>query len=279
MTRKITIAKNAGFCSGVRRAIKKAREAADRYGKVVMLGDIVHNEYVVEDLIEFGVEVIDDIEQVNKSTPVLFRSHGTKKEIWQKAQDRDLTIIDATCPLVLEIHKYTKLLEKEGRRIIIIGDHDHEEVEAISNQVKNPIVVSNPEEAKTLRNITKAGIVVQSTQSIENVQEIVSILVQKIKDFRFINTICLPTQRSHVEVKELAKTHNVMIIVGSFNSANTKRLTQIAKKINHNTYQVQGTEDIKSYWFKDVVSVGISAGASTPGLLVEDVAKKIADIP
>lgn len=279
MVRKITIAKDVGFCSGVKGAIQKAREAASRYNKVVMLGDIVHNEKVVKELEKSGVVVIDNIDKIDESTPILFRSHGTKVEIWEKARQKGLTIIDATCPLVLEIHKSAKMLEKEGRKVIIIGDHGHDEVEAIASQVKEPIVISNRREAKELKNIRKAGAVVQSTQLIDDVSEIISILSYKIEDLRFVNTICSPTRKRQEQVKELARAHDVMIIVGSFTSANTKRLTQISKRINIQTYQIQGVEGLDSKWFNTVSSVGISAGASTPEFIVKEVAKKIATIP
>ncbi len=279
MVRKITIAKDVGFCSGVKGAIQKAREAASRYNKVVMLGDIVHNEKVVKELEKSGVVVIDNIDKIDESTPILFRSHGTKVEIWEKARQKGLTIIDATCPLVLEIHKSAKMLEKEGRKVIIIGDHGHDEVEAIASQVKEPIVISNRREAKELKNIRKAGAVVQSTQLIDDVSEIISILSYKIEDLRFVNTICSPTRKRQEQVKELARAHDVMIIVGSFTSANTKRLTQISKRINIHTYQIQGVEGLDSKWFNTVSSVGISAGASTPEFIVKEVAKKIATIP
>ncbi|MBL7136988.1 MAG: 4-hydroxy-3-methylbut-2-enyl diphosphate reductase [Candidatus Marinimicrobia bacterium] len=279
MIRKITIAKDIGFCSGVKGAIHKAREAASRYNKVVMLGDIVHNERVVKELEKSVAVVIDNIDKIDESTPILFRSHGTKVKIWEKARQKGLTIIDATCPLVLEIHKSAIMMEKEGRKVIIIGDHEHDEVEAIASQVKEPIVISNPREAKELKNIRKAGAVVQSTQLIDDVSEIISILSYKIEDLRFINTICSPTRKRQEQVKELARTHDVMIIVGSFTSANTKRLTQISKRINIHTYQIQGVEGLDSKWFNTASSVGISAGASTPDFIVEEVAKKIATIP
>ena len=279
MIRKITIAKDVGFCSGVKGAIQKAREAASRYNKVVMLGDIVHNERVVKELEKSVAVVIDNIDKIDESTPILFRSHGTKVDIWEKARQKGLTIIDATCPLVLEIHKYAIMMEKEGRKVIIIGDHGHDEVEAIASQVKEPIVISNRREAKELKNIRKAGAVVQSTQLIDDVSEIISILSYKIEDLRFINTICSPTRKRQEQVKELARTHDVMIIVGSFTSANTKRLTQISKRINIHTYQIQGVEGLDSKWFNTASSVGISAGASTPEFIVKEVAKKIATIP
>ena len=137
----------------------------------------------------------------------------------------------------------------------------------IAAQVKKPIIISNVEEAKALGRMRKAGVVSQSTQMIENVQEIMSILMSKVFDLRFVNTICYPTRKNHEQIKELSKIVDVMIIIGSFTSANSKRLTQLAKQRNENSYQVVDELDLKSEWFEGVDKVGISAGASTPCLL------------
>lgn len=279
MIRQVTIAKNAGFCSGVTRAVKIAEQAALDFGKVQILGNIVHNEKVVVDLEKKGIKVISGLDQVDPTKPLLFPSHGTKQDIWEKAHKCGLTIIDATCPLVLKIHKAAKLLEEEGRRIIIIGDKGHDEVEAIASQVKNPLIISNLADMALLPKIQKAGVVVQSTQFIGDVGEIISALVSKTDDLRFINTICTPTRQRQLQILELAKNNDVMIIVGSFTSANTKRLAGIALKINPNTHLIQCVDDIDPKWFTSAMTVGISTGASTPWTLLEEVKKKIAELP
>jgi 4-hydroxy-3-methylbut-2-enyl diphosphate reductase len=271
----ITVARNAGFCFGVKRAIDLAREAVAEHHKVAMLGDIVHNESVVADLEKAGVIVFSDIDQVPSGMPVLFRSHGTPLPIWQKAAEKGLVIIDATCPLVKEIHKASKMLAEDNRKIIIIGDKGHEEVEGIASQTHDPIILSNAADALQLRALKRAGIVIQSTQFMDNVNEIVNILVTKVQDLRIINTICQPTRNRQKQLKELAVQNDVMIIVGSFTSANTKRLTSIAKQINPRSYQVQGPEDVDLGWFKAATTVGVSAGASTPAETVVAVVKKI----
>ncbi len=271
----ITVARNAGFCFGVKRAIDLARKAVAEHNKVAMLGDIVHNESVIADLEKAGVIVFSDIDQVPLGMPVLFRSHGTPLPIWQKAGEKGLVIIDATCPLVKEIHKASKMLEEDDRKVIIIGDKGHDEVEGIASQIHNPVILSNAAEALQLRPLRKAGVVIQSTQFMDNVNEIVNILVTKVQDLRIINTICQPTRGRQKQLKELAVQNDVMIIVGSFTSANTKRLTSIAKQINPRSYQVQGPEDVDLRWFKDATTVGVSAGASTPADTVMAVVKKI----
>ena len=186
-----------------------------------------------------------------------------------------LSIKDATCPLVHKIHEDVRNLYNEGRKIIVIGDHGHDEVVAIADQAKNTIVISNPKEALDLKRIRKAGIVCQSTQAIENVQEIIKILMTKIFDLRFVNTICYPTKRNQEQIKDLAKIVDIMIIIGSFTSANSKRLTSLSKDLNRNTFQVTGEEDLKEKWFENCSSVGISAGASTPDYLIKNIKNKI----
>ena len=275
---KITVAKDAGYCFGVRDAVNLAYDASDKYGEVYMLGDIVHNENVVRDLEKSGAKVVETLNHIPKDKPVMLRAHGTIKKTWEEAKKKNLNIIDATCPLVHEIHREVKMLEDEGRKIVIIGDHGHDEVNAIADQVANSIVVSSKDEAMKIKRTRKIGVVCQSTQMIENVQEIINALMSRIVDIRFINTICYPTKRNHDQIKELAKKSDLMIIIGSFTSANSKRLTELAKQRNKNTYQVTCAKDLEAKWFYKVKSVGISAGASTPDYLIDGVKNKINEI-
>tara|TARA_B100001142_G_scaffold60280_2_gene59296 strand:+ start:294 stop:1151 length:858 start_codon:yes stop_codon:yes gene_type:complete len=273
----IIVAKSAGYCFGVRDAVNIAYETAEKYGSVYMLGDIVHNERVVADLEKAGAKVVQNLSEIPKNSPVLFRAHGTKNDIWEEAKRKNLKIIDATCPLVHEIHHEVKKLEEEKRQIIIIGDHGHDEVVAIADQVtkRKPIIISNPKEAMDLRRYKRAGIVSQSTQMIENLQDIMDVLLQKVYDLRFVNTICFPTKRNHERIKELSVNCDIMIVIGSFTSANSKRLTELAVERNDKSYQVTGSEDLKKEWFYNIENVGISAGASTPDYLIQEVKDKI----
>jgi len=275
---KIFVAKNAGYCFGVRDAVKLAYDTAEDNGDVYMLGHIVHNENVVEKLDEVGAKVVDSLDQVPDGKPILFRAHGTHTDTWEKAKNKDMNIIDATCPLVEEIHDEIKILEKEGRKIFIIGDHGHDEVVGIASQIENATIIATPDEAKALRKTKKAGIVSQSTQTIENVQEIINILMTKVFDLRFVNTICFPTKRNQEQLKELANECDLMIVIGSFTSANSKRLTQLAKERNNNSYQVTCAKDVQESWLSNVNSVGISAGASTPDNIINEVIEKIKNI-
>ena len=272
---KILIAKDAGYCFGVRDAVNLAYETAEDHGDVYMLGHIVHNENVVKDLDEAGAKVVGKLKDVPKGKPIMFRAHGTSTKVWEKAQKQNMNIIDATCPLVKEIHDEVIKLEKEGRKIIIIGDHGHDEVVGIASQIKDPIIVATPDEAQKLRKMKKAGIVSQSTQTIENVQEIINILMTKVFDLRFINTICFPTKRNQQQLKDLSEKCDVMVVIGSFTSANSNRLTQLALERNDRSYQVTSADDLNSDWFNESDVVGITAGASTPDNIINNVTEKI----
>jgi 4-hydroxy-3-methylbut-2-enyl diphosphate reductase len=272
---EVIVAKDAGYCFGVRDAVQIAYEAAGEYGKVYMLGDIVHNERVVQDLSSAGIIVVDSLDDVPDGAAILLRAHGTVTDIWEQAKARDINIIDATCPLVREIHNEVKRISEDGRQVIIIGDHGHDEVNGIASQVRNPIIVATADEARSLRKLRRAAVVSQSTQMIENVQEIIGVLMTKVFDLHFVNTICFPTERNHEQIKELAEKVDVIVVIGSYTSANSKRLTQLALERNEHAHQVTGADELELEWFEDAQKVGLSAGASTPDYLIEDVKRRL----
>lgn len=274
---QIELAKHAGYCFGVRDAVELALESARKHGTVYMLGDIVHNEVVVNQLAEAGVKVVESLDDA-KDAPLLFRAHGTPVDTWSAAQGTDAEILDGTCKLVSKIHAEVRELAAEGRTVVIVGDHGHDEVVGIASQVENAIVVNGPEEAEELPRFRRCGVVSQSTQMLENVMDVLGVLAKKVVDLRFINTICFPTRRNQEEIRELAERHAVVIIVGSFTSANTLRLTRIGRSLNERTYQVCTAEDLKNEWFEDCESVGLSAGASTPDETIHQVVERIREL-
>jgi len=278
MLREISIARNIGFCAGVQRAIDLAQEGAAVHGELLMLGDIVHNETVVSELAAKGIRVIGDPADIPVGKPVLLRAHGTSRAVLENIRKLNLRVIDATCPLVLEIHQLAREMEAEKRGIVIIGDHRHDEVVAIASQVKNPVVLANREDARTFPRTRRVGIVVQSTQTIENVRAIITEIIDRVEDLRFANTICRPTRLRQAEIRELAARNEVILIVGSRTSANTKRLAELAGRINPNTHLIEAETEVQKEWFTGKVRVGIAAGASTPMEIVEEVRKKVSGI-
>ena len=268
---EITVAQDAGYCFGVRDAVQLAYEATEQYGQVYMLGDIVHNEQVVRDLAAVGAKVVETLDDVPDGAPVLFRAHGTSTDIWDQARQKKIVVIDATCPLVRDIHEEVRRTSADGRQVIIIGDHGHDEVVGIASQASHQIIVATPEEAKDLRKMKRAAVVCQSTQKIQNVQAVITVLLTKVYDLHFVNTICFPTKRNHEQIKILAAASDLMIVIGSFTSANSKRLTTLAQERNPQTYQVTCAADLRQEWIRGAEKVGITAGASTPDYLISEV--------
>ncbi|HEY8369317.1 MAG TPA: 4-hydroxy-3-methylbut-2-enyl diphosphate reductase [Thermodesulfobacteriota bacterium] len=264
-------ADTAGACFGVKRAFDIAMKTAKSDERVVMLGDIVHNEHVVRKIDEAGVKVMKDLDSVPAGSTLILRAHGAVPEIYEAAERRGLKIVDATCPMVFEIHDEVKALAQEGYSIVVIGDHGHDEVVGIAGQVPGAIVVSNPDEARLIPRKRKIGVVTQSTQNIDNVRQCVAELCLKSREVRFINTICAPTKNHQDEIRTMPYENDVMVIIGSRTSANTCRLTEISRSINPRTYQVASAAELKPEWFVGARTVGVSAGASTPDWIIDEV--------
>ncbi len=277
---KITVAPSAGFCFGVRDAVNMALETtaenADR--PVQMLGHIVHNERVVEEIDDAGVKVLDNIEQADPGV-LMIRAHGTSPKIYDQANERGMDIVDATCPLVLDTHVKIRQLSDDGYPTLVIGDHGHDEVVGISAQVADARIVANPEEVDQLgRRFRKLGVVVQSTQNIDNVNAILAKLLPRCQELRVHNTICHPTVQHQADILTMPAKNDVMVIVGSFTSANTMRMADMSKTQNQRSYQLEDSEQIEEAWFEGAQTVGVHAGASTPDVVIEEVIARLKEI-
>jgi 4-hydroxy-3-methylbut-2-enyl diphosphate reductase len=278
---KITIAKSAGFCFGVKRALEIAEEAAQKEKNVYMLGDIVHNETVVRKITAIGIKKIDRLKKNSHNKTLLIRAHGAPESVYKKAKQFNYKIIDATCPMVTEIHKIAKMQEKKGCQIIIIGDKKHDEVQGILGQLKDKAIVVDSAksiEEEKIKKIKEAAVVIQSTQNLEKVDKVMGLLKKYIANISFFNTICNPTRQKQKEIKTLAGENDLVIVIGSKTSANTKRLYQIAHRKNPNSYWINSQKSIKKDWFKNVRTVAISAGASTPPQTIKGIADYIRTI-
>ncbi len=270
---KINLAKSAGFCFGVKRAISIAYKTIESNDDVFMLGDIVHNEDVSRQISNAGIKKIKQLSR-GKNKTLLIRAHGAAKKTFEKAHRLGYLTIDATCPMVKEIHKIAKESEQNGYTIIVIGDKKHDEVQGITGQLKNKTIVIDSIEnipLEKIKKINKAAVVVQSTQNIEKVIKIVHILRKNIKEFKFFNTICRPTRIKQEEIKIMPRNNDVMIIIGSRSSANTRRLYEISKSLNDYSYWIQSKDNLRLKWFDNAKSVGITAGASTPNSITQNI--------
>jgi 4-hydroxy-3-methylbut-2-en-1-yl diphosphate reductase len=270
---KINLAKSAGFCFGVKRALSIAMSTAGSEKKIYMLGDIVHNEDVVRQISRAGIKKISRLSPV-KSSILLIRAHGSAAETIEKASSLGYRIVDATCPMVKEIHKIARIAEEKGRRIIVIGDKNHDEVQGIIGQLKTKaIVIDSTKDIpwEKLSGVKNACVVVQSTQNVDKVLKISLLLKKRIKNLEFHNTVCNPTRTKQGEIRKMPLDNDVMLIIGSRASANTKRLYEISKSLNKRTYWITSKEQIKKTWFKEAKSAGVTAGASTPDSTTNEV--------
>jgi 4-hydroxy-3-methylbut-2-enyl diphosphate reductase len=271
---KINLAKSAGLCFGVRRALDIAFATAKNKKNVYMLGDIVHNENVVNNIRDAGIKKILHLGR-GKSKTLIIRAHGSAIDLIQKARNLNYDIVDATCPMVKEIHKIAVNCEKKGYRIIIIGDKKHDEVKGIMGQLKNKVLVIDAKEnipLTKIKRIKKAAIVMQSTQNVQKVLDITKVIKRYIPCLKVFNTVCRPTRLKQNEIKILPKKNEAMVIIGSRDSANTKRLFEISKAINKRSYWINSKKEINPGWFKGIKSVGITAGSSTPDYTINEIA-------
>jgi 4-hydroxy-3-methylbut-2-enyl diphosphate reductase len=258
---EINVAKSAGFCFGVKRAIETALKTARSDKKVYMIGDIVHNEEVVRQIKEAGVKKIKKLSKGNGKT-LLIRAHGTASNLLSRASYLGYKIVDATCPMVKEIQKIARNAESNGYAVIVIGDKKHDEVQGIVGQLKSKAVVIDEKENipwGKIRKIRKACIVVQSTQNLEKALEAIDVIRPHLKELKFFNTICRPTRIKQQEIKAMPKNNDVMIIIGSKTSANTKRLYEISKSINKRSFWIRSSKEIRREWFRGAKNVGITA--------------------
>jgi (E)-4-hydroxy-3-methyl-but-2-enyl pyrophosphate reductase len=262
----IAVAESAGFCFGVKRAIKIALETVAKGGTVEMLGDIVHNEQVVSQVEAAGIRKVDSLASGRGKT-LLIRSHGAPESIYQEARHLGYRIVDATCPMVKEIHTIVRERYAQGFSIIIIGDKQHDEVQGILGQIGYDALVIEHADAvqkEDIQMLDRVAVVVQSTQALANVQAILAVLERHIPEVVFSNTICRATRERQAEMERLPLENDVVLVIGSKTSANTKRLYELARAANVRSYLIQTRADIIPEWFEGVQRVAVTAGASTP---------------
>ena len=277
MERQVIVAKSAGFCFGVQRAVDSVyKELEENSGKIYTFGPIIHNEQVVEDLNKKGIEVIDTVEQLKeiKEGTVVIRSHGVAKEIYDILEQQKLKIVDATCPFVKKIHNIVLDESNNGKTIIIIGNDNHPEVEGIKGWVNGEVIVINKEEQiekLSLPEQTKACIVSQTTFNHNKFKYLVEIIRKKGYDITVVNTICNATHVRQVEAQKISSKVDGMIVVGGKNSSNTQKLYDICRNECENTFYVQTVKDLNLHELKSLKSIGITAGASTPKNIIEEV--------
>ncbi len=277
---KVRVAETAGFCFGVKRAVDKVYEQAEKAeGFIYTYGPIIHNEEVVKDLTARGVKVIGSKEELDgvESGTVIIRSHGVSREIQERIEARGLNLVDATCPFVKIIHKIVERESRKGAGIVIIGDAMHPEVEGIRGWCQGDVTVLQTEEEA--RNFTadstkKLCLVSQTTFNYNKFHNLVEIISEKGYDIIVLNTICNATEERQTEARRIARESDGMIVIGGRHSSNTRKLFEICKNECENTYYIQTLDDLDVRQLHSMSCVGITAGASTPNNLIEEVLKE-----
>lgn len=271
------LAKTAGFCFGVERAVKTVYDeiAAGWKGTIYTCGPIIHNEEVVRDLEQKGVRILAEEEALPEpNATVIIRSHGITEARKQQLEQSGARILDATCPFVRKIHRIVREQAGQGRKIVIVGNPSHPEVQGIVGWCpEGAVVVSGPEEAQQLcfPPETKLCIVSQTTFTYNKFQDVVEIISKKRYDINVLNTICNATQERQEEAKQIAAQVDGMIVIGGKSSSNTQKLFEICKAECENTIYIQTLQDLPDIWLRGVHRLGITAGASTPKNIIEEV--------
>ena len=274
---EVIVAKTAGFCFGVERAVNQVYDQIKHgSGPIYTLGPIIHNEGVVRDLEEKGVKVLNSENEISALAEgtVIIRSHGVGKHIYDMLKAQGVQIVDATCPFVKKIHRIVQEQNLQGRRVIIIGDETHPEVEGIKGWGDaRTMVVKNEEQMEKLPSFTgeKLCIVSQTTFNYNKFKDLVEKFEKKGYDILVLNTICNATQERQVEAERIASQVDAMIVIGGKNSSNTRKLYEICQKECKDTYYIQTLDDLNPESVNSVRSVGITAGASTPKKIIEEV--------
>jgi len=275
---KIIKAEHSGFCYGVKRAVGMAEDCIGKYNEIHTLGPIIHNPQMVKRLSDEGIHVVDELAEVNDCSTIIIRSHGVGPKVYEEANARKLQLVDATCPHVKKAQQAAFELLESGYTVVVIGERHHPEVKSIvewSNHTA--LVVETVAEAMNLPQIAKIGVVAQTT-FVDNIfKEIVAVLQGKCEELKVIRTICTATDLRQQAALALAAKVNVMIVVGGKNSANTTRLMQLCSEAGSRVYHIETVAELNMKNFEGVETVGITAGASTPDWIIEEVYQKMQD--
>jgi 4-hydroxy-3-methylbut-2-enyl diphosphate reductase len=279
--RNIRKAVHAGYCWGVERALDIVNHTAETHKDVPVrtLGPIIHNPQVVQSLDEKGVHAIDSLNEIPEGGTVIIRTHGVAPEVYQQAESNGLTVVDATCPLVTLVQNKAKQLVNEGYHLVIFGNSKHPEViGTLGHAGGKATVIEKPIDVCTAKLPKKVGVVVQTTQETELVSELLSYLAPRCKEIKVFNTICNPTIERQDAARELARAVQVMIVVGGKNSSNTRHLADVCREEGATTYHIEEPTEVETNWFAGVCEIGVTAGASTPGWLMDQVISHIHDL-
>lgn len=271
----VLVAEKCGFCPGVRNAITLAQRTLETDEKVSSLGHIIHNEDVVKQLSEAGLETVSSIDQIESGT-VLIRSHGATLEEFEKIKEKGLKIVDATCVLVRRVQKIARQLNEEGYKVIMIGDADHPEVKAVVGYANDVEVVGSEADLDKLNSKKKLGIICQTTQSPDHFAGMIAAIAKRgFTEMKVINTLCRETMERQEAAVKLCRQVDIMFVLGGLHSANTRKLAELCKKHNPQTYHLQNWAELDKKTLSGKQTAGVTAGASTPDEVIEEFVRRL----
>jgi 4-hydroxy-3-methylbut-2-enyl diphosphate reductase len=274
----VRIAEKAGFCFGVSRAIGMVEKALSGERPVYSLGPVIHNPQVIGRLRERGLQVVDNLEDA-KDGVVVVRSHGAPLHTYQAVEERGFSIIDATCPFVKKMHHQARGLIREGYQLIIVGDGNHSEITSLTDDPGfRGIVVSRASELDGVKLSRRIGLISQTTQPMENFREVANRLLPVAGELKILNTICDSTITRQAEAREIAARVKTMVVIGGRNSANTRRLVEICQESGTRTVWVETAAEIDPEMFRDIESIGLTSGASTPEWIIKEVSDRLVSL-
>lgn len=273
---QVFLPREIGFCFGVKRALKLVLNEIKRNGKIYTLGDLIHNSQVVEDLERKGIESIESLSQIKEGTLVI-RSHGVDLSLIEEAKKRKIRVLNATCPHVVEVQNIVKSLSQKSYLVVIVGSNTHPEVKGLMASVKNGkvYVVKNEREAEKLPSVRKMGIVAQTTESLDNFGNIVKNLIRKGKECRAFNTICRIIRERQEGILKLAEKTQAVIVIGGYNSSNTRQLAKLCRSSGAKTYFIEKEEDLDIEELKGIKRIALTGGTSTPRETIEKIKNKL----
>jgi 4-hydroxy-3-methylbut-2-en-1-yl diphosphate reductase len=275
---KVLIAEKCGFCHGVRNAISMAKQTLESERDVYCLGPIIHNKDMVEQLSQNGLKTVDSVDKIPSGT-VLIRSHGAAPAQITKLKEKDLNIIDATCVLVKRVQHIASILEQEGYNVVIIGEEDHPEVQAVVGCARDVIVITEESDIYKLPQHAKLGIVCQTTQSPEHFGKMLGAIGQSdFSELKVVNTLCKEAIKRQESAVQLCRQVDIMFVLGGLDSANTKRLAELCKTVNQQTYHLQNWYELDTKLLNGKKTAGVTAGASTPDWIIEEFVKKLENL-
>jgi 4-hydroxy-3-methylbut-2-enyl diphosphate reductase len=273
---KTVSVEDAGFCFGVRRALKLAEEATERYAEVVCLGPLIHNRQVVEGLERRGMRFVEDISQVEPGAAAMIRAHGAGPQVYQDAEARGIKLMDATCPFVRRVQQAAAQFVEEQYQVFVLGEPDHPEARAIVEHAgAQALIVEGASDLAGTEIAERVAVVCQTTQHLDKLQELVAALLPQTKELRVTNTICDATSKRQEASLRLAADVDLMIVIGGYHSANTNRLAQICAATGTPTKHIETADELCQEWLRGVKVVGLTAGASTPDEAIEAVRERL----